>query len=62
MTELDEIKEKLDLILDALGLSKHPRRSPEQMDELVKSTVLKFREKQDKKNVHAESQRKRKSV
>jgi len=62
MTELEEIKEKLDLIIDALGLSKQPRRSPEQIDQLVKTTVLKFKEKQDKKNVHAENQRKRKPV
>jgi chaperonin cofactor prefoldin len=53
MTELEEIKEKLDLILDALGLSKQPRRSPEQINELVKTTILKFREKQSKKNAHA---------
>jgi hypothetical protein len=52
MTDLERIEKKLDLIIDALGLSRVPSRSPGQLDELAKSIVLKFREKQDKKNAH----------
>ena len=50
--DLNRIERKLDLIIDALGLSKHPRLAPVQVAAMVKSDVLKFRAKRNMKNGH----------
>jgi hypothetical protein len=54
MTDADakRIEEKLDLIIDALGLGKSPRMAPMQRREFVKAEILKFQEKRRKKHDH----------
>lgn len=55
MTDLERIEEKLDLIIDALGLGRQ-RLSPSQVDEKVDSILLQFRQKRAIKNDHVRSQ------
>lgn len=49
MTDLERLEKKLDLILDALGLTDNRRMTPIERSEHVKSSILKFRQKQIKK-------------
>jgi len=50
--DLARIERKLDLIIDAFGLSKHPRLTPSQIADKVKNDVLKFQTKRRIKNEH----------
>lgn len=49
---ITDINRKLDLIIDALGLSKHPKLSPAQVKEKVQNDVLLFQKKRLIKNGH----------
>ena len=56
MTDIERVEHKLDLILDALGLTDNRRLMPCERDEKVKSILLKFEQKQLKKrNVREKS-------
>ncbi len=52
MTELQEINRKLDLIIDALGLSDRHRLSPIEVDSAAKSIVLQFQRKKNNATKH----------
>jgi len=51
MTDADakEIKEKLDLILEFLGLGKNPVITHKEVKEMARKDVLQFKTKQSKK-------------
>jgi hypothetical protein len=50
--DLKRIESKIDLIIDAFGLSEKRRLAPCQIDEMVKNSVLKFQQKRRNKNAH----------
>jgi hypothetical protein len=55
--KMDQILSNQEKILDAFGLSGNSRYVPNEIDALVRSTVLKFRQKQAKRgNERAQSQ------
>lgn len=45
MTDLERVEKKLDLILDALGLSDNRRLTPNEKNDAVNRIVLQFRRK-----------------
>ncbi len=52
MTDIERIERKLDLIIEAFGLGKGRRLAPCQIDDMVKNSVLKFKEKRLIKHGH----------
>lgn len=53
-SDIKRIDEKLDRLLEALGLSEnsHPRRSAKQLDDVAKKSVLDFQKKVEHKKGH----------
>jgi len=52
MTDLERVEKKLDLILDALGLSDNRRLTPNEKYDAVNRIVLQFRRKRGSNQLH----------